>query len=142
MSDNCHMNTADTFLDFVNAINAHDVVRLCDLMDTDHVFVDSLGQEHRGRAVMSQGWTAYFAMIPDYKISIAQFLVDSSTILAVGEAGGTYARDGRLSPEDRWRIPAAWRAVVKGRQVARWQVYADNEPIRALMRKANQPQST
>ena len=92
---------------------------------------------------MSEGYgTGYFAMIPDYKISVAQFLVDSSTILAVGEACETYARDGQLSPEDRWRVPAAWRAVVKGRHVGRWQVYADNEPIRALMRKANQPKST
>jgi ketosteroid isomerase-like protein len=136
------MNAADTFLDFVNAVNAHDVRRLCDLMDTDHVFVDSLGQEHRGRAIMNEGWTAYFAMIPDYKISIAQFLVDSNTVLAVGEACGTYTRDGRLSLEDRWRVPAAWRAIIKGQQVARWQVYTDNEPIRALIRKVNEPKSS
>jgi ketosteroid isomerase-like protein len=136
------LNAADTFLDFVNAINAHDVVRLCGLMDTDHVFFDGLGQAHRGRAIMSEAWTAYFAMVPDYKISIAQFLVDSNTILAVGDACGTYARNGQLSPEDHWRVPAAWRAVVKGRHIAHWQVYADNEPIRALMRRGNQTKKT
>jgi hypothetical protein len=31
------MNATDTFLDFVNAINAHDVVRPCYLMDADPV---------------------------------------------------------------------------------------------------------
>jgi hypothetical protein len=30
-----------------------------------------------------------------------------------------------------------WRAVVKDNKIALWQVYADNEPIRAIMRKAS-----
>jgi hypothetical protein len=34
-----------------------------------------------------------------------------------------------------WKTPAAWRAVIKEGKVAVWQVYADNEPIRAIMRK-------
>jgi SnoaL-like domain len=34
-----------------------------------------------------------------------------------------------------WKTPAAWRAVVKDGRISIWQVYADNEPIRAIMRK-------
>ena len=29
----------------------------------------------------------------------------------------------------------AWRAVVKDNKIAVWQVFADNEPIRAIMRR-------
>ncbi|HEY1939222.1 MAG TPA: nuclear transport factor 2 family protein [Candidatus Angelobacter sp.] len=37
--------------------------------------------------------------------------------------------------ENFWKTPAAWRAVVKDGKIAVWQVFADNEPIRAIMRK-------
>ena len=37
--------------------------------------------------------------------------------------------------ENFWKTPAAWRAVVKEGKIAVWQVFADNEPIRAVMRK-------
>ncbi len=53
----------------------------------------------------------------------------------LGTAQGTYARDGKLLPENKWSTPAAWRAQIKGSLVAEWRVYADNEPIRKLMAK-------
>jgi hypothetical protein len=44
-----------------------------------------------------------------------------------------------LKMENRWETPAAWRAVVEGGLVAEWRVYADNEPMRELMRRGQGP---
>ena len=41
---------------------------------------------------------------------------------------GTYAAT-------KWQTPAAWKARIRGPLVAEWRVYADNEPIRAIMRQ-------
>ena len=54
-----------------------------------------------------------------------------------GSAQGTFSKDGQLRKENFWHTPAAWRAVVKDNKLALWQVYADNEPIRAIMRKSS-----
>ena len=40
-----------------------------------------------------------------------------------GSAQGTFSKDGSLPKENFWKTPALW------------QVYADNEPIRAIMRQ-------
>jgi hypothetical protein len=52
-----------------------------------------------------------------------------------GSAQGTFTRDGQLNTENLWNTPAAWKAIVKNGKIALWQVFADNEPIRAIMRK-------
>jgi hypothetical protein len=57
-------------------------------------------------------------------------------IVLVGFASGTYAPDGELKPENRWKTPVALRAAVENGLVAEWRVFADNEPIRDLMRKS------
>ena len=44
------------------------------------------------------------------------------------------APGGELRAENRWETPAAFRAVVEDGLVAEWRVYADNEPMRRLMR--------
>jgi limonene-1,2-epoxide hydrolase len=59
-----------------------------------------------------------------------------SVVVMLGKARGTYSTDGTLKAENRWETPAAWRAVVEGGLVAEWRVYADNEPMRELMRRA------
>jgi hypothetical protein len=42
-----------------------------------------------------------------------------------------------MDKQNYWKTPAAWRAVVKDGRISIWQVYADNEPIRAIMRKGS-----
>jgi hypothetical protein len=41
-----------------------------------------------------------------------------------------------LKPENHWQTPLAIRAFVEEGQVAEWRAYADNEPMRQLMRAA------
>lgn len=60
------MNSAEILMQFVIAINNHDVKALTALMTADHVFVDSLGNRVHSAASMEVAWRSYFAMCPDY----------------------------------------------------------------------------
>ena len=122
---------------FVTAINAHDVEYLATLMTLDHRFIDSLGTVVDGRDAMREGWTFYFSMVPDYQLDISRSFVaedGKAEAMLVGVASGSYWSDGLKRPNSGWSTPAAVRAVVRDGQVAEWQVYADNEPIRQQMR--------
>src|SRR5208282_3798798 len=89
MSDRVKIrNAADTFKQFVLAINNHDVKSLTALMTTDHLFVDSVGNRVHSATSMAAGWHGYFAMCPDYWIHTDCLLVEDSLVLAVGDAGG------------------------------------------------------
>jgi len=77
---------------------------------------------------METGWMGYFSMCPDYWIRIDTVMDKAGGVLAVGEAGGTI--DGQS-----WRIPAAWKAVVRDDRVAEWRVFADNKPVYEILAK-------
>jgi ketosteroid isomerase-like protein len=130
------MNPTATVLEFMNRINQRDADRLAELMTEDHVFIDSLGQAVRGRETMRTGWRGYFALCPDYWISHDQILQDGNVAAIFGAAGGTIAAAGQLPAENRWRTPAAWRAVVEGGLVKEWRVYADNKPVYDILARA------
>jgi len=121
---------------FVRAINRQDVEGLVALMAPEHRFVDSLGNVVAGREKMRAGWAAYFRMVPDYSIAVDETFCDGPVVLMFGVAEGTYAPNGELKVENRWKTPAAIRAHEEGGLVTEWRVYADNEPIRRLMQKA------
>jgi ketosteroid isomerase-like protein len=125
---------------FVTAINAHDVERLASLMTSDHRFTDSLGAVVEGRDSMRDGWKFYFAMVPDYHVEIDRgFSAEAAKdeTMLVGVASGSYWSDGVKRPNSEWSTPVALCAVVRESQIAEWQVYADNEPIRQQMRAAS-----
>lgn len=50
-------------------------------------------------------------------------------VVGVGTAGGTISADGQLLARNRWKIPAAWRAVIERGKVKEFRVYADNKPV-------------
>jgi ketosteroid isomerase-like protein len=120
---------------FVRAVNRHLVDDLTTLMTEEHCFIDSLGNTVRGRQNMQAGWAAYFLMVPDYSIAVDETYSDGPAVLMLGVAEGTYAPDGKFTPENRWKTHAAFRVLVEHSKVAEWRVYADNEPIRERMRK-------
>jgi uncharacterized protein (TIGR02246 family) len=128
-------NPIDVVLGFEHAINARDPEAICSLMTIDGEFVDSLGNRIQGTEKLRSAWTGYFTMVPDYSISHSEIFAEGNTVAVFGSAQGTFAKEGQLPQENHWRTPAAWRAVVKNGKIAVWQVYADNEPIRAIMRK-------
>ncbi len=113
------MNSEEVFISFVAAINRHDVPTPKTLMTSDHVFIDSLGHQAEGAALMDAGWRGYFAMCPDYWIR-------TDIVMAEGEAGGSI--DGV-----EWKTPAAWKAVIREGRVAEWRVFADNKPVYEIL---------
>jgi len=128
-------NPVDTFLKFEQLINSRDPAAIAGLLTADSVFVDSMGARVQGREKLRAAWEGYFQMVPDYTISHEEIFHHGDTVAVFGTAQGTFAPDGQLRKENFWTSTAAWRAVVKGGRIAVWQVFADNEPIRAIMRQ-------
>ena len=129
------MNPVETVGDFLDRINRHDVGRLAELMTEDHTFIDSLGHAVSGREEMRAAWSAYFDFCPDYSVAAERILADGNVVAAFGSAGGTIAAGGKLAPENRWRIPAAWLAIVKDGRVREWRVYCENKPVYEIVNR-------
>jgi ketosteroid isomerase-like protein len=125
----------DVALAFVAAVNAASPGRLEGLMTEDHVFIDSDGARCRGRREMIMAWRDYFAMVPDYRIVVRDSCWTGDSVLLAGEAEGTFGQGGLLKPENHWRVPAAWRAIIDGERVAAWQVYVNPEPMAGILRR-------
>jgi ketosteroid isomerase-like protein len=123
------MNPVQTVLEFLDRINQRNVDKLAELMTEDHVFIDSLGNEVRGREKMRAGWRGYFGMCPDYWVSHEEIFEKGNTVAVVGVAGGTIH-------ENKWRTPSAWLALVENGLVKEWRVYADNKPVYEILAKA------
>src|SRR5215472_3814995 len=109
--------------EFVRRINAHDPKGIVSLCTADHIFVDSLGSQLSGQEQLEQAWAVYFSLFLDYRIEIEAAASQNEVVLACGFASATHA-----ASKKSWRIPAAWRAIVRSGQIAEWQVYADNKP--------------
>lgn len=131
------MEPKDIILKFIEQINSQNIDGLCKLMSEDHQFIDALGSMVQGREQMRNAWTGYFQIVPDYHISCEEIIERSNVVAAFGTAGGTYCPHGALLDENKWEVPAAWRAKVVDSLVSEWRVYTDNEPIRRLMSKVN-----
>ena len=125
---------ADLALEFVDHINSHDTASLANLMTEDVLFVDGLGQEVRGWRKMNLAWKGYFELFPDYSIQVDDVFCQGSVAGLFGYAQGTFAVGGEMPAENRWRIPAAWKAAIREGLVAEWRVYADTEPVWKIMR--------
>jgi ketosteroid isomerase-like protein len=133
------MNPVETVLRFLERINQRDVDKLAELMTEDHVFIDSLGQSVRGREKMRAGWRGYYAFCPDYWVSHEEIFPSGNLVAVFGAAGGTIATDGKLPPENKWRTPASWLAVVEDGLVREWRVFADNKPVYDIVAKSKHP---
>lgn len=125
----------DVVLKFEQLINTCNAEAMCSLLTPDSVFIDSLGNRVEGAQKQRPAWEGYFKMVPDYTISHSEIFAEGETVAMFGSAQGTFSKNGARKKEDFWKTPAAWRAVVRDSKIAVWQVFADNEPIRAIMRK-------
>ena len=117
------MSSKQTIFAFVDAINAHDVAALAQLMSDDHTFIDAHGNKVSGREQMLAGWRSYFAWFPDYSIEVTDVFEGEELFGLFGYAGGSF----KGNSEQSWRLPAAWKAVVQNDRVTLWQVFADTK---------------
>jgi len=129
-------STVDTVLEFLDRINQHDVDKLAEYMTEDHLFIDSLGQAVSGRENMRSGWLGYFRFCPDYWVSHEEIFPSGKLVAVFGAAGGTIAADGKLPPQNTWRVSAAWFAIVEHGLVKQWRVYADNKPVYDILARS------
>jgi ketosteroid isomerase-like protein len=123
-----------TVREFIARINSHDVEGIIALCAHAQRFVDGLGQALTGYDQLRAAWPGYFYLFPDYRIDIESLAVAAEVVLAAGSASATAAAGTPTA--QRWRIPAAWRAEVRGGLLVLWQVYADNKPVFELLARA------
>jgi ketosteroid isomerase-like protein len=128
-------NPKNVVLKFEQLINSRDPGAISEFLSPDSAFVDSMGGRVEGRDKLRAAWEGYFKMVPDYLHSHDEIFAHGNTVAMFGTAQGTFTQDGTLRRENFWKCTAAWRAVIKDGKIALWQVFCDNEPIRALMRK-------
>jgi ketosteroid isomerase-like protein len=127
---------------FIGMINAHSLDDLYELMTEDHTFVDGGGTVTQGRKTMRDAWQSYFSLMPDYLITVERIFAEKNIVGLFGKASGTYSSDGKLKPENKWQVPAAWLAVIRDDKVAHWQVYADNDTVRQIIAKEQEHSKT
>ena len=106
-------------------------------MPEDHPFIDSLGHVAHGREAVRVSWRSYYVLYPDW-VSHREIFSAADRIAVFGAAGGTIAAAGGLAPEHKWRIPAAWLAVVEKSLMREWwptrpnrhtNIVADSKPM-------------
>ena len=117
------MSNKETILAFIDRINAHDVEGLAELMSDDHTFIDAHGNQVRGKEKMIAGWRGYFAWFPDYRIEVTDIFEKDDGLALFGFASGSF----KNNQTESWRLPAAWKAIVKDGRVTLWQVFADTK---------------
>jgi ketosteroid isomerase-like protein len=118
--------------EFIARINAHDVEGIVALCTAEHRFVDGVGRVLTGHEQLRAAWSGYLQLFPDYRIEVESLAVAGTVVLAAGSASATAALG--TTRAQRWRIPAAWRAQVRGTLIDLWQVYADNTPVFEILR--------
>jgi ketosteroid isomerase-like protein len=127
------MTNKETVLAFVDRINAHDLEGLGALMSDDHTFIDAHGNQISGREQMIAGWQGYLEWFPDYSIEVTEVFEREDKLALFGFAGGSF----KNKKGENWRLPAAWKALVKDGRVSLWQVFADtNIPFQIIERNS------
>lgn len=128
------LDTIKRALEFVSAINRADLTALGEMTSDDHCLIDSDGSRIAGREAVLDAWRRYFSMMPSYTIAVEETYSRGTAVVLIGKATGTYSSDGRMEDRNRWSVPAAWRAVVKGNRIATWQLFVNPEPVLRIIR--------
>jgi len=116
---------AQVVLEFIRAINAADVEKMCSLMTEHHVFTDSQNNKVIGRDAMKQAWIEYYKLFPDYHIEVNDVLEKHDIIVVTGYAGATYKNLRHEDKDNSWIVPACFKAIVADGKIELWQVFAD-----------------
>lgn len=120
-----------TALRLVNEINRHDVAAIGVLLARDHLLVEAGGREVRGPEKAQEAWSACFDRYSEYRIVIEDTLEAGPVVGMMGSVSGTTRPpEGSAEGAHRWKMPAAWKLVVRDGRVERFQIFADGEPVR------------
>ena len=131
--DSEQIDVLKTVITFMEKINEHDLNGIADLLSDDHRFTDSMGIVVKGKKEMKHAWKVYFQWFPDYEVTIKNTLLTDDSVGIFGTAKGSFDSDEPIA-SDKFEIPAAWRAKVKDNRITEWQVFADNEVVRDIIK--------
>lgn len=131
------MKNSEIAREFIDAINGQELDKIAHLISEDHEFVDATGASYMGKQDILQGWPAYFELFPDYSIEIANILVEKESVGIFGYASGTFKNLKDTTGSNYWRIPAAWKGIIRNNLIVYWQVYCDYAPINDIIRRNN-----
>ncbi|HLT24732.1 MAG TPA: Type 1 glutamine amidotransferase-like domain-containing protein [Ignavibacteria bacterium] len=121
---------------FIHMINDHKVDLIADSVTIDHTFYDSMGVDIRGLVNLKDAWGSLFSLFPDYTIEAKEIMVDGSEAVIFGEITGTFVIDDVEVKGKKWKVPSAWKVLIKDGKIAEWRVFTDMEPIREMRRRA------
>lgn len=119
--------------DYIDKINNHDIEGLGEIMSDDHVFSDSTGMVIHGKKEMKLAWFDFFVNFPDYSIIPEKIISNKNSAAVFGIAVGTYYTGGELTDNNKFKVSAAWKAVIVDGKISEWKVYADFEPVRKIV---------
>ena len=123
-----------TVLAFIDAINAHDVDAIVDLLSADYEFVNSSGDRYpQSRQFFRDEWSSQFAKHPDFRIRIGKVIADEGGVALFGYSEGTYAPDGDLRPENKWSVPAAFMVTAHDGKVTYFESFSDASMVYDLI---------
>ena len=122
-------------INFVKAINDHEVDEIINLMSEDHIFIDAIGNKSVGKKGMKDGWKGYYELFPDYQIEISDITENVSTIGLFGYISATYKNITNKLNSNFWRTPASWKAIVENNKIKHWQVYCDYSGLFKIIEK-------
>ncbi len=107
-------------LQFVAAINKHDIVSITDLMHEDYIFIDTWNNKEN-KEKMITGWEGYFNWFPNYHIEVTEIFNSETSIGLLGYASGSF----KGSKDKSWKLPAFWKVIVVDEKIKLWQVICD-----------------
>lgn len=121
---------------FINMINDHKVDLIVKSVTPDHSFYDSMGVDVSGLINLKDAWGSLFSLFPDYTIEAKEIMVEGKEAVIFGVITGTFVIDDDEVKGKKWKVPSAWKVMIKDRKIAEWRVYTDMEPIREMRRRA------
>lgn len=100
---------------FIEALNAHDLAAIGEIVGEDCRIIDARGDWMEGRETCLEGLGRFFELEPDYRIEVE----------SVGRNGDNVLINGRTTAHDpSFAAATLWRARVDGRHVHEWQSYS------------------
>jgi peptidase E/ketosteroid isomerase-like protein len=128
-------DSAKVVAEYIKRINEHDIDAMLELTNENAAFIDSMGINTSGKNNIRSAWDVLLTFFPDYTVRVKDIISKNGMVAVFGTAKGTLATDGRILDENKFEIPASWTAIVEGGKIQKWRVYADNEPVRKLIKK-------
>ncbi len=133
------MDNQDIVRTYIEAINEKNLLQMASLTHEDIKFTDPSGWEAEGRLVLSESMAGYYAMFPDYKVSVQAshlrddvILVECVTTGSLSDIGRQEieAQGGEVPPDDQMQGPAIWEFTIKDEIIMNWRMFLDTPEVR------------